>query len=61
MHHYVGPTFVHTDEMELIVDTSVTLLPAVTRKLKEIGRLEEWLFFFTLINEGDFDLDNIAT
>ena len=39
--HYDGPKFVHTDEMELIVDKLVKLLPAVTRELNEtIGRLE---------------------
>ena len=40
MHHYDGPKFVHTDKMELIVDKLVKLLPAATRELKEIGRLE---------------------
>ena len=61
MHNYDGHKFVHTDEMELIVDKLMKLLPAVPWKLKEIGRLEEWVSFFTLVNEGDFNLDNIAT
>ena len=47
--------------MELIVDKLVKRLPAVTRELKGIGRLEEWISFFKLVNEGDFDLDIIAT
>ena len=61
MHPYDEPKFVHTHEMELVGDKLVKLLPDVTRELKEIGRLKEWLSFFTLVNEGDFNLENIAT
>ena len=50
----------NSDEMEL-VDKLVKLSAAVTWKLKEICRLEEWVSSFTLVNEGDFTLDNIAT
>ena len=61
MHHSDGLKFVHTGEMELIVDKLVKLLPAASRELKEIGRLEEWVSFVMLVNKGDFNFNNITT
>ena len=53
MHLYDGLKFVLTDEVDLIVDKLVKLLPAATQELKESGQLEEWVSSFTLVNKGD--------
>ena len=53
MHLYDGLKFVLTDEVDLIVDKLVKLLPAAMRELKESGQLEEWVSSFTLVNKGD--------
>ena len=51
---------IDNDHLKSVVSQLTKLLPSVTKYLSEQNRLEEWITFFHLVHEGNFDLKNIA-
>ena len=48
------------EQLKSVVEHLTKLLPSVTKYLSEQDKLEEWITFFHLVSEGNFNLNNIA-
>ena len=55
------PVTVEPDRVKAITQRLKELLPSVTKHFMDKGRIEEWLSFFRQVDEGDLEIDHIAS